>query len=351
MLRFLLALLFCVCFGESRATAQIKTTVEDAFVRYGDTQVSRYRVGASITAKRGAVRKVFSTFAVPIACPEQEVQLIEEDISDYVDSRDYRELQNGNARQMLFQVPHLPNKAEAHAILTFEVRTRIILPPEETSELTIPVKPPREFKRYLGKSPLIDTKHSKIRKLLKKIFADLEEKHTTTSDSNGESASAVGEPSPSTEVAQPTSTITDWQRVEAIYDHVQETIEYVVQDDKSALATLRDGNGDCQNISALFIALCRTARVPARIVWVHQHNYPEFCLADAKGNLHWFPCESSGMRAFGEMPLARVIMQKGDNFRVPESRKSLRYASEYMTGVPARPGGGPPSHKFIREVF
>ena len=113
--------------------------------------------------------------------------------------------------------------------------------------------------------------------------------------------------------------------------------------------TLKDGHGDCQNISALFVALCRTQKIPARIVWVHQHNYAEFCLADAEGELHWFPCESSGMRAFGEMPIARVIMQKGDNFKVPERRKALRYASDYMIGLPAASGGGPPSHKFIRE--
>jgi len=346
MLRPLLAVLSCVvvltCLCENRATAQIKSASADSLVRYGDTLVSRYRVGASVTASRGAVRDVFATFAVPITCPEQEVTLIEEDISDYVDSYEYRLLQENNARQMLFRVPQLPNKAEAHVFLTLEVRTRIILPPEDTSELIIPVKPPRKFKRYLGKSPMIETKHSKIRKLLKKIFANVEAASAAPASSEVvQTASLV--------VEQPASKITDWQRVEAIYDHVQETIQYVEGEDKSALATLRDGQGDCQNISVLFIALCRTAGVPARIVWVHEHNYPEFCLADADGELHWFPCESSGMRAFGEMPLARVIMQKGDNFRVPEQKKSLRYASEYMTGLPAQAGGGPPAHKFIRE--
>ena len=64
---------------------------------------------------------------------------------------------------------------------------------------------------------------------------------------------------------------------------------------------------------------------------------------------HWYPCESSGRRAFGEMPLARVVLQKGDNFRVPERpRERLRYASDYLIGLPT-PGGGKPSVKYIRE--
>jgi hypothetical protein len=48
------------------------------------------------------------------------------------------------------------------------------------------------------------------------------------------------------------------------------------------------------------------------------------------------------------MPLARVILQKGDNFSVPERKERLRYASDYMIGIPTL-GGGKPSVKYIRE--
>jgi hypothetical protein len=82
---------------------------------------------------------------------------------------------------------------------------------------------------------------------------------------------------------------------------------------------------------------------------VSEHCYPEFCLEDSEGKPHWFPCESSGTRAFGEMPLARVILQKGDNFKVPERpREALRYASDYLIGVPV-PGSGKPRVKYIRD--
>ncbi len=317
------------------SSAQIRSDTEDSIVRYGDQQLTRYRVGATITASRGAVRNVLATVAVPLTCPEQEVVLISEDVTDHVRSHEYRELPGKGAKQMIIRIPQLPNQAEARAILTFEVRTRTILPPEDTSQLTIPKKPPREIKRYLGKSPMIETKDSKLKKLSREIFADLEGTSHSADDADATESNS--------------SELTDWQRVEAIYDYVQDNITYKEQDDKSALTTLKDGHGDCQNISALFVALCRTNKIPARLVWVHQHNYPEFCLADAEGKLHWFPCESSGTRAFGEMPTPRVIMQKGDNFKVPERRKALRYVSDYMIGAPAGPGGGKPSHKFIRE--
>ena len=77
--------------------------------------------------------------------------------------------------------------------------------------------------------------------------------------------------------------------------------------------------------------------------------YPEFYLEHAEGEGHWYPCESAGTRAFGEMPLARTILQKGDNFRVPERKEKLRYASDFMIGLPT-PGGGKPKVKYIREI-
>jgi hypothetical protein len=130
---------------------------------------------------------------------------------------------------------------------------------------------------------------------------------------------------------------------------VLEHVKYVEGPDKGAIDTLRDGQADCQGRSMLFIALCRASKIPARMVWVDGHAYPEFYLEDAEGHGYWFPCESAGTRAFGEMPLARTILQKGDNFRVPERPKDrLRYASDYMIGLPIG-NAGKPKARFFRE--
>ncbi len=84
------------------------------------------------------------------------------------------------------------------------------------------------------------------------------------------------------------------------------------------------------------------------MVWADGHQYAEFYLEDAAGAGRWYPVESAGARAFGEMPTARVILQKGDNFRVPERpRDRLRYASDY-TLLLSKPGRQP-SIAYVHE--
>ena len=286
-------------------------------VSYGPQTVVRYRFGAKMTARGGSVQDVRLMVAVPLDCAEQEVELVDEDFSPHIGEVEYRQTDEG-VRQMLIFVPTLSARQTAHAYATFEVRTRTILAPAETAGLAPPKRPDRPLKRYLGSSPLIDVNHGRIRAALKEATADLE------------SASA-------------------WERAEAIYDYVLEHIKYEVGDDKSSVKALADGVGDCQAIGAAFVAMCRTDKIPARMVWVDGHQHAEFYLEDDAGQGDWYPIETAGSRAFGEMPLARVILQKGDNFRVPERRGDrLRYASDFAIFL-AKPGEQP-NIAYIREL-
>jgi hypothetical protein len=288
-------------------------------LKFGPPDTVRIRIGAEIKATRGAARNITALVATPLDCPEQQVKIVSEDFSSEIGSVDYRPLAGGEVKQMVISIPRLANGATAKATVDFEVTTRPILPPEKTDDLVIPKRPPRQVRQYLGGSPFIETKHQKIRALAKEAWADLDE------------------------------SATDWQRVEALYDCVLEKVKYVEGPDKGAVEALRDAQGDCQGRSMLFIALCRANKIPARMVWVEGHAYPEFYLEDAEGKGYWFPCESAGTRAFGEMPLARTILQKGDNFRVPERPTDrLRYASDYMIGLPVGKGGRPKA-TFIRQ--
>ena len=259
--------------------------------KLGPPQTIRFRVGAEITASRGACRGIVAMVTVPLDCPEQKVTVVEEDFSPEVAEVTYRPLVGGEVKQMLISVPRLNEGATAHAILTCDVTTRTILPPEKTDELKIPKKLTPKIKMFTNASPYIEVNHQKIHAFDKEISDTLEEKAT------------------------------DWEKIEAIY----------------------------QGRSAVFIALCRANKIPARMVWVHGHCYPEFYLEHAEGEGYWYPCESAGTRAFGEMPLARTILQKGDNFRVPERKEKLRYASDFVVGLPT-PGGGKPQVKYIREI-
>jgi Transglutaminase-like superfamily len=299
------------------AESTIKSATESS-TKLGKQTKVRFRVGAEITASRGACKNILAMVTVPLECPEQQVTIVSEDFSPDVREVTYRPLPGGEVKQMVISVPYLAEGATAHAIVTAEVTTSTVLPPEKTDDLKIPKKIPSKLKLYTIGSPYIEVTHQRIHALSKEILADIPE------------------------------TATDWQKIEAMYDAVLKKIDYKEGPDKGAAEALRDKQADCQGRSAVFIALCRANKIPARMVWVHGHCYPEFYLERSEGDGEWYPCESAGTHAFGEMPLARPILQKGDNFRVPERKEHLRYASDYLTGVPT-PGGGKPKVKYIRD--
>jgi hypothetical protein len=376
------ALHSCAAIAADAPTA--KTTEDDpAAVRFGQAISTRYRVGARITAKGSDVTDIFIMVAVPLECAEQEVHVLEEDYSPQVEHVDFRTLPTDKrvqpgARQMLIALSRLPAGQEAHALVTYEVVTKAILAPKETAGLKIPTKPDRELKPFLTTSPFINVGHPKIRSAVREALAaaenggesGTEEKDTgakkekaspssekpanaaakaknVKADKKVELASAAEEKADAAEADA--GKLTDWQRVEALYDYTQKHISYEAgAPDKAALQTLEDGKADCHGLAALFVAMCRTAKVPARMVWVDGHQYAEFCLVDEAGKPHWYPVQSAGTRAFGEMPVPKVILQKGDKFIVPERRREqLRYASDFTT---LKAGAGDkPSVKYVRE--
>jgi hypothetical protein len=171
----LLTLVLLACHGGAQGWGQIlEAEVAPGAARLGKARTARYRVGIRIDAKRGAVQKIRAMVAVPLPCDLQQAQIVDEDISDQIDKATYRDLPGGGARQLLIQINHLPAGEKAHAIVTFEVQTHSVLPPTETEMLTIPQRPPRSIKQYLGISPFIETKHRKIRDAVKEAFARLE---------------------------------------------------------------------------------------------------------------------------------------------------------------------------------
>ncbi len=274
-------------------------------IRFGEERVQKIKVGVRIKAG-GECKGITASIPVPFDWPEQQVRIIDEDVSASVRSVDYRMLEGG-VRQMLIVIPRLPAKEEAEAVLTFEVRRKVILPPEQTDVYEIPKSPDRSIKRFLGDSPFIESRNSRIRTLAREITKD-----------------------------KPNA----WTQVEAIYDYVRANVEYRESELKGAVDALRDKHGDCEAMTSLFIALARAAKIPARMVWVTDHSYPEFYLEDEAGEGHWFPCQISGGRAFGEMPETRTILQKGDNYKDPDTRERRRYVAVQLQANAVR-GGSP----------
>jgi len=282
--------------------------------RLGKEQTQRYKAGLTVRASGGPCAGLYGTVPVPTDWPEQKVKIVGEDVSPSVRSVRYRTLY-GTVKQMQVTIPTLRSGQTARAVITFEVEKKAILPPADPGVFVMPEKVDAAVRRYLGPSPYIESTHAEIRSLAKKVVADKEKA---------------------------------WDKVEAIYDYVRDNVEYKNGKLKGALAALRDGTGDCEELTSLFIALCRANDIPARTVWIPGHCYPEFYLHDDEGKGHWIPCQAAGTREFGGMSDFRPILQKGDNFKVPEKRERQRYVAEFLKGKAIR-GGGDPRVTFIRE--
>ena len=49
---------------------------------------------------------------------------------------------------------------------------------------------------------------------------------------------------------------------------------------KGAIGALRDGKADSEDLTATFVAVCRAAKIPARMVWAMDYCYAEFYLEE-----------------------------------------------------------------------
>ncbi len=283
-------------------------------VKLVNPQKETWQFGIVVTATDAPAMAVIAAAPVPSDWPEQKVRIVKEEVSPSVRRLRFRNVGEG-ARQMVIEIPRLAAGESAQAILTFEIEKYAIEEPEHPERLVPPARPARELRPYLAPSPQIESTHREI--------------------------TAVA-----TELAN--RGLSGWALVEAIYDWVRENVEYQEGDLKGALAALRDGVGDCEELTSLFIALCRANQIPARTVWVPGHCYPEFYLEDAKGGGHWIPCQAAGDRQFGSMPETRPILQKGDNIRLPEERQPVRYARPILQSNP-RPGYAHPAITVIQN--
>ncbi len=273
-----------------------------------------YKVGLVVRANACSCTGVIATLPFPTKWPEQDVRITNEDFSPAVKSVKYRKLPGG-AKQMLIAIPRLELGERAHVYVTFEVKRRTVIAPTDTDQFEIPTKVDSATRLFLRSSPFIETTNAKIKALAPKLIEGKE---------------------------------TAWEKVEAIYDWVRDNVEYKNGPLKGALAALEDKTGDCEELTSLFIALCRVNKIPARTVWVPDHCYPEFYLVDSEGKGHWFPCQAAGTRDFGSMPDLRPVLQKGDNFKVPEKRKPQRYIAEFLKAKAVK-GNGQPVVEFIRQ--
>ncbi|KAA5540716.1 transglutaminase domain-containing protein [Roseiconus nitratireducens] len=298
------------------ATAALTTRAASAEVlTYEPQPVTHWRIGLVLKTPVTCTN-VLATFPVPTDWPEQKVTVRNQTVDPKISRWQVRDL-GGGTKQVVLQAQRIPAGSETEMLFEVDIERARILPPESTDQFVIPPRISRDLRLYTGNSPFIDASHRAIRT----AAAEIQERPAATA----------------------------WERVEQIYDFVRDKVEYVEGDLKNASQALEDGKGDCEEMTSLFVALCRNLDIPARVVWIPDHCYPEFYLEDGEGNGTWFPCQAAGTRQFGRMDETRPVLQKGDRFKIPEKRQTVRYVSEFFQCD--RRGSGTPEPTFVRESF
>ncbi|MBR5243876.1 MAG: hypothetical protein IKW13_06550 [Thermoguttaceae bacterium] len=295
--------------------------------RFGKAISTKYRAGMIFEARaNGGCKDLLGTAPVPTDFPEQKVRTLEENFPRAA-RVDYRDLKEGGARQMVFRMRELKPGQRVEATVLFEVTRRPLLPPSQPEIYQFPKTVPRDLRRYLKAGDYIESTSKTVRKLASDIIEQVEE-------------------------ANPKAT--DWEKIDALFEYVRKEISYkeaqIEKPMRGALAALRTRDGDCEDMSALFIAMCRSLDVPARLVRVPGHCWAEFYLVDDEKNGHWFPAQVAGTEELGSMQDVRVILQKGDAFRLPESPKEdSLYVKELFTGQ-VKEGAPDPIYQFIQDT-
>jgi hypothetical protein len=289
-------LILTICFTHffllAATTAQLpEPPISTASPNDVSSKASVWEFGMQVSSV-GNARGISGVLPIPMDWPEQEVVVDFEKKTDNVGKLKYSN-PTKTSRQLEFKIKRLSGGESAEALVRFRINKRMIEAPGDTRQLTVPTPLPDHLKTYLQPSPYIECDDPNIRKIAQELTDD---------------------------------TLSAWEQVEKNYRWVRENISYKFDVQiHSCLDALERKQGDCEELTSMFIALCRAQDIPARAVWIPGHAYPEFYLEDEQGTGRWFPCQAAGPYEFGSMTEARPILQKGDRVRLPGTRKIARY--------------------------
>lgn len=325
--------LICLCstlaFADDSATAEkpikdsrskkiVLEPVADASTEVWAHRKMNMRFGMEFHSEENYCTKLKATVPFARDWPEQTVTVLGNQLPNQA-TYEFRELNSG-AIQALINVDALAPNQQLDVIISVEIEKAFIKAPKDPSVLVYPKKTlkDKEVAWYLGDSPFIETKSRQVRDIAGEIR-----------DTNPSNA---------------------WAHVEAIYDWVRTNIEYRNGPIRSTKEALKDRYGDCEEMTGVFVALCRASNIPARCVWIPEHCYPEFYLEDANGFGHWFPAQVAGDRQFGQMNEYRPILQKGDRFKIPEQTGMQRYIAETFSCKQRPTGPTAPRIVSVRDL-
>ncbi|MDP7016373.1 MAG: transglutaminase-like domain-containing protein [Pirellulaceae bacterium] len=259
------------------------------------------RVGIQMEG-RGATNQIVATTPAPVDFPEQRIT--DTKIDRVGCQATLRKVDEG-AGQLLMAAPSLVKGRTIRAVATFRAtlyKQHHGFAAQQFPQKQTVTRAARD--QFLGISPGIQTSDKQVRQLAQQLQTD----HTHP-----------------------------WEFAHACYQWVWEHIRARHGKYTSVSAALRDRVGDCEERASTFVALCRSVGIPARVVWVPNHNWAEFLLTDKAGKAHWIPAHTAAYPWFGWTGAHELVLQKGDRIQVPEKRKRQRLLSDWMQWQGVRP--------------
>jgi len=259
-------------------------------------------VGIRLEGRNGGASAAKASTVVPLELPEQQIDDVAIDTVGC--AAEIRRLAP-EAGQLFLAAPGI----EPGQTIVARARYRLTLRKQyhgyEKEQFTETPEVTKEFKKlYLYDSPGIQTRHKSIRDLVKQVTGQLSH---------------------------------SWDKARAYHAWVWENIKHRRGRYTSVVAALRDREGDCEEKAAVFVALCRASDIPARLVWVPNHNWTEIFLTNEQKQGVWIPVHTSCYSWFGWTGVHKLVLQKGDNIPVPECSKPQRLMMDWMQQIGPRP--------------
>jgi hypothetical protein len=281
-------------------------------------------IGVELQGEGDATRVRAST-PVPIEWPEQTI----DDVRIETDGCEARLQQVGEgAAQLLLAAPGIRRgqtiRAVAHYKLTLKKQylgfeaDRF---PAEQPELPSAIR-----KQYLQDSPGIQTSSAEVRKLHRELT-----QFPIASEGNGtRSVPAASHP---------------WDLVQSFQVWVGKNMTPKRGRYTGVVNALKSKVGDCEEMAGIMVALCRASGIPARLVWIPNHNWAEFYLTDSEGTGHWIPAHTSCYSWFGWTGVHELVIQKGDRVTPAHEKRPQRLLEDWLQW-----SGKQPKARFVAEL-
>ncbi|MEM8733013.1 MAG: transglutaminase-like domain-containing protein [Planctomycetota bacterium] len=229
----------------------------------------------------GNAQGISASTAAPVAFPEQQIESVRVERNG---CRAGLQQLTPTAGRLVLQADSIRRGQRVSAAAKYRLQISKSYFGYDPEMFPVHANQPRSARAFLGDSPGIKSSSSEVRKVAKAVRGDA--KHP-------------------------------WVLAQRFRDWVWENIEGRYQDYTDVVTALRKRVGDCEERAAVFVALCRSCDIPARLVWVPNHNWAEIMLVDESGEEHWIPVHTAAYSWFGWTGVHELVLQKGDRIPIP----------------------------------